>query len=249
MGVPAMFIRRTVLQALVLLCTSLLCATTAFAQSATVNTDQLTVLPGLSKTAAPIATLSRGDAVQVELTISSVEGEWCYIRADKPVATAGYVPCSSLNRPEPVAAPPLRTPATSARGALTDTAMENMDCEAINYRGWIARYDFTYEQRRLAEKVASDIGLSECTRMAEPFKRQYAADKSAANKRRLLRQWAKTDPSNACETAARKFWPKVRPTMTDTQLARMKEDMVVLRKNVVLVLLDPSKCIPVFCIY
>jgi hypothetical protein len=86
----------------------LLAPSAAFPQDkqGTVKVDSLAVYSKMSTESDVVTTLARGTAVRILLVVTGAEGNWCSIASQDGSSRIGYVPCSGLDRPKDIPAPP-----------------------------------------------------------------------------------------------------------------------------------------------
>ncbi len=218
------------------------------AQTATVTLDSVDLLTKPERSSERITSLKQGDAVFVSMVITAGGGNWCKVKSGN---VSGYMLCRGLAITRSQG--PDWSPVASTTAAPTNSATANnvlgRECESLNYRGWIARYKFSASQMAESEKVAGELGLSSCADRAEGLKQAYAEDPSVENKLRLDNQWAKLDPGGRCERYAHEFWKRVKPLMTAEQKTALDADLRRMARKLLTTQIDPSNCIPTFCIF
>jgi hypothetical protein len=158
------------------------------AAQATVKSESLPVYSQRDTRSTVVKTLHRGDAVEIEMSISGEGGlQWCSIHESGQTAKLGNVPCESLERP-PVAkqtAPPAQTqtksvaqPAARASGGVRDDFWETYPRSRGEER-WVRdsvsfarEFRFSEEQKARVLQFARHVEIGLCIEDSDSYFRR-----------------------------------------------------------------------------
>ncbi len=158
-----------------------------------------------------VTTLKRGDAVSVDLTFSSAEGNWCEVTA--PGGIRGFMRSADLERepagakatftyvpntpPSPAGGKPsaaasaVASPAQPAPRSLAQVAGDEY-LRPIQH--WMRAFGFTADQQAAVAKLAGRAGVTVCRDRIEAHIREYEpelTDPAGAPPRQRLEQMAR----------------------------------------------------------
>lgn len=166
----------------------------AGAPQATVQAERTTVYAKpRARDDAAVKTLKRGDAVEVGMSVSSGDGDWCEVSDPSDHRALGYVRCGDIKRreqagpaPEYVSAPAeaepqARRPAPAGAAVRTVPNPSGVPFDAgWRYvrilQFWSGQFEFTPEQQGALRSLADARGMTACRQQIEAYARNYARE-------------------------------------------------------------------------
>ena len=119
-----------------------------------------------------VTTLKRGDAVSVQLTVSSSEGNWCEVTGFAGSGTSGFMRCADLQREPAVRQPPAtyiapappptaagKPPAVAHRPRPAPLSVVETAVREYLYpvQRWADAFDFTTDQQTALTELAGRV--------------------------------------------------------------------------------------------
>ena len=173
---------------------------------ATVKVESAPVYSQRNASAEVVKSLQKGDPVDVGMTLSGEDGEWCSVKEPDQKTSLGYMRCEHLAReqrtqPVIIAPEPAAPPATPRPPAVAGPAQptrrygpmdggENYIRLVRTWAGWpppLSRadnlFDFTAEQQAQVEALANQTGVTGCRQQVDAFYRRYAHELAAPSLR------------------------------------------------------------------
>ena len=135
-----------------------------------------------------MTTLKRGDAVSVQLTVSSSEGNWCEVTGFAGSGTSGFMRCADLEREPAVRKPPAtyiapappptaagKPPAVAPRPRPAPLSLVEIAVREYLYpvQRWAEAFDFTADQQTALTELAGRIGVTACRKRMEAHVKEY----------------------------------------------------------------------------